>query len=263
MEHRGLPNKFSYRILTVFDFLKTQCHPTVVKLYRSLPLEPWGLTTRGYCSAAQQSLARDEESFPYHAEDGSLLSSSFTQSDFLFIPTKHPEEFAKLASLFLKYRVIHKCAWGTIVDMLRQKQNATVRLTYLCTSWGPKRRGKRPLIERCMRDRVNYGVFHPYKIGYEENAMVVQNQGLNQEFQTQLHDIQVMTYLASLAKTTGAVAAYTEKFRTVSQNRNDLSSSTSLQQSDVVRPYGGGSGRESSSAAISAMGFGMGGGFGE
>jgi hypothetical protein len=86
------------------------------------------------------------------------------------MPLKYADEFANLASLFLKHKIIHECTWGTIIDMIRQNFNATVRLTYLCTSWGPKRRGKKPLIERCMRDRVDYGVFHPYKIGYKENG---------------------------------------------------------------------------------------------
>ena len=166
-------NKFSYRIFpnsTVCAYNKTQCHPTVNDLYKKLPLYHWGMTTKGYCSKAQQSLAQDKEMFPYHEADGSLLFSSFTQSDFIHIPIQYADEFSKLASLFLKHGVIHECAWGTIVDLIRKKLKATVRLTMLCTSWGPKRRGKKGLIERCMRDRVDYGVFHPYKIGYEENG---------------------------------------------------------------------------------------------
>jgi len=168
-----LANQFSYRIFpnaTVCAFNKTLCQPSVKKLYRSLPLYQWGMTTKSYCGVHQQKLAQDEEIFPYHEDDGSLLFSSFTQSDFLHIPIKYADEFAKLASLFLKHEVIHECAWGTIIDMIRKKFNATVRVTMLCTSWGPKRRGKKALIDRCIRDRVDYGVFHPYKIGYTENG---------------------------------------------------------------------------------------------
>jgi hypothetical protein len=168
-----LANKFSYRIYpngTVCAFNKVLCQPSVKELYRELPLYPWGMTTKGYCGVSQQELASDEEIFPYHEDDGSLLFSSFTQSDFLHIPTRYAEEFEKLASLFLKHNVIHECAWGTIVDMIRKKYNATVRLTMLCTSWGPKRRGKKALIERCLRDNVDYGVFHPFKIGFKENG---------------------------------------------------------------------------------------------
>jgi len=168
-----LANKFSYRIYpngTVCSFNKVLCQPSVKDLYRALPLYQWGMTTKGYCGASQQSLARDVEIFPYLEDDGSLLFSSFTQSDFLHIPTSYAEEFEKLASLFLKHNVIHECAWGTIVDMIRKKYNVTVRLTMLCTSWGPKRRGKKALIERCLRDHVDYGVFHPFKIGLKENG---------------------------------------------------------------------------------------------
>ena len=168
-----LVNQFSYRIFpnaTVCAFNKTLCQPSVKKLYRSLPLYQWGMTAKAYCGEHQQKLAQDEEIFPYHEEDGSLLFSSFTQSDFLHMPIKYADEFAKLASIFLKHEVIHECAWGTIIDMIRKKFNATVRVTMLCTSWGPKRRGKKALIDRCIRDRVDYGVFHPYKIGYAENG---------------------------------------------------------------------------------------------
>jgi hypothetical protein len=168
-----LANKFSYRIYpngTVCAFNKVLCQPSVKELYRELPLYPWGMTTKGYCGVSQQELASDEEIFPYHEDDGSLLFSSFTQSDFLHIPTRYAEEFEKLASLFLKHNVIHECAWGTIVDMIRKKYNATVRLTMLCTSWGPKRRGKKALRERCLRDNVDYGVLHPFKIGFKENG---------------------------------------------------------------------------------------------
>lgn len=148
----------------------TQCHCSVKELYRKLPLFPWGMTNKNYCGKAQESLAQDEDIFPYHEADGSLLFSTYTQSDFIHIPTKYADEFAKLATIFLKHGVIHECAWGTIIDMIRQKYEAEVRVTMLCTSWGPKRRGKKALIDRCMRDRVDYGIFHPYKIGYKENG---------------------------------------------------------------------------------------------
>ena len=173
IEDVELANQFSYRIYpnaTVCAFNKTLCQPSVKHLYRALPLYQWGMTRKAVCGENQQTLAQDEEVFPYHEDDGSLLFSSFTQSDFLHMPLKYADEFANLASLFLKHKIIHECTWGTIIDMIRQNFNATVRLTYLCTSWGPKRRGKKPLIERCMRDRVDYGVFHPYKIGYKENG---------------------------------------------------------------------------------------------
>ena len=166
-------NKFSYRIFpngTVCAYNKTQCHPTVNHLYNKLPLTPWGMTKKSYCGGAQQSLAKDKEMVPYYEADGSLLFSSYTQSDFINIPIKYADEFSKLASLFLKHGVIHECAWGTIVDLIRKKLKAKVRVTMLCTSWGGRKRGKKGLIEKCMSDRVDYGFFHPYKLGYKENG---------------------------------------------------------------------------------------------
>ena len=149
---------------------KVQCHPTVKHLYNKLPLIPWDMTKKSYCGGAQQSLAKDKEMVPYYEADGSLLFSSYTQSDFINIPIKYADEFSKLASLFLKHGVIHECAWGTIVDLIRKKLKAKVRVIMLCTNWGGRKRGKKGLIEKCMSDRVDYGFFHPYKLGYVENG---------------------------------------------------------------------------------------------
>jgi hypothetical protein len=128
------------------------------------------MTNKGYCGPNQMKLAQDKAMVTYQEKDGSILFSTFTQSDFLHVPLIYADEFAKLAALFLKHEVIHECAWGTIIDMIRQKYNANVRVTMLCTSWGPKRRGRKALIERCLRDKVSYGVLHPYKIGMKENG---------------------------------------------------------------------------------------------
>lgn len=168
-----ITNKFSYRIYpnaTACSFDNKVCGPDVKSLYRKVPLYPWGMTNKGYCGPNQMKLAQDKAMVTYQEKDGSILFSTFTQSDFLHVPLIYADEFAKLAALFLKHEVIHECAWGTIIDMIRQKYNANVRVTMLCTSWGPKRRGRKALIERCLRDKVSYGVLHPYKIGMKENG---------------------------------------------------------------------------------------------
>ena len=46
--------------------------------------------------------------------------------------------------------------------------NANVMVTMISTSWRPKRRDRKALIGLCLRDTVNYGVLHPYKIGERE-----------------------------------------------------------------------------------------------
>ena len=116
-----------------------------------------------YCSGAQVKMAKDPASAKYRQGDGSLLFPSYSQSDFLFVPTKYSGEFAEAASLHLKHRVFLECAIPKIVDIIRQQTNAEVRVVKLCTAW-TRKRGKPEMIDAKCKPKGKFGIAHPMKI---------------------------------------------------------------------------------------------------
>ena len=79
-------------------------------------------------------MAKDPASAKYRQGDGSLLFPSYSQSDFLFVPTKYSGEFAEAASLHLKHGVFLECVIPKIPDIIHQQTNAEVRVVKLCTA---------------------------------------------------------------------------------------------------------------------------------
>jgi hypothetical protein len=107
----------------------------------------------------------DPESEKYREPDGAILFPPFTQADFLYVPTYLADEYAEISKLVLKYNIWIECGFGTVVDQLRERANATVRIVPLCTSWGGKR-GKVSMLSMCIQNnQKNYGIFHPFKMG--------------------------------------------------------------------------------------------------
>jgi hypothetical protein len=106
----------------------------------------------------------DPESDKYREPDGAILFPSYTQSDFLYVPTNLADEYAEISKLVLKHNIYIECGFGTIVDQLRERANATVRIVPLCTSWN-RRRGEVPMLSSCVHNPKNYGIFHPFKMG--------------------------------------------------------------------------------------------------
>jgi hypothetical protein len=121
---------------------------------------------RDACAPGQRRFAMDPRSEKYREPDGSILVPSYTQADFMYVPTKLADDFAGIAKLLLEHKIYLECNFGIIVDQLQQRSNATVRVVPLCTSWDGKR-GKLPMLQKCIhgKPKKHYGVYHPYKMG--------------------------------------------------------------------------------------------------
>jgi hypothetical protein len=164
----GLASKYAYRIYPNGTFANHNA-TKLVNSQLDLGLVPWGMRDRSFCAPGQRQLAMDPESEKYREPDGAILFPPFTQADFLYVPTNLADEYAEISKLVLKYNIWIECGFGTIVDQLRERTNATVRIVPLCTSWGPQR-GKVPMLSRCIHQRgpkarKHYGIFHPFKMG--------------------------------------------------------------------------------------------------
>ena len=119
-------------------------------------------------------MAKDPKSEPYREDDGSLLFYR-DQADFAYVPTKYTDEFVKAGQLFLDHGVFIECAYPNVVDMVKRKTDAKVRVTDLCTSWRGDR-GKIMAMNKCRDNERNYGFIHPYKIiqrGFKSYSDVV------------------------------------------------------------------------------------------
>jgi len=166
-EDRAMANKVSYRFWpngTMANLDKTYFTTNFPDLYRNMSM-PWGEALRR--SPQQMNLAKDPASAKYRENDGSILFPSYTQADFLFVPTKHSREFIDAAALHLKHSVWLEVAMGKIVDMVRQETNFTIqtRVVGLCTSWGG-RRGKEAMLDVCRGGMKGtpIGTAHPFKL---------------------------------------------------------------------------------------------------
>jgi len=168
-DDRVLATRMSYRLWpngTFADFNKTLFGESIGTLIKGVPnfYNKWGMLHRGICSGGQIRMAKDPDSAKYREEDGSLLFPSYTQADFLLVPTKYSELFAEAARLHLKHGIYLECSLPKIVDMIRQQTtSAGVRVVKLCTSWAG-RRGKPGMSRTVCRPRGEAGIVHPMKI---------------------------------------------------------------------------------------------------
>lgn len=178
---KRVANRSTYRIFPdghLENFSKTASFNSIEEMYHRVPLQQWPTTILSYCGKGQTELAKDPDSAIYREEDGSILFSRFLQSDALFVPTKYADEFARAAELHLKHKIWIECSVNTVVDMVQQRTNATLRYVQLCTNWDPDLRGTKEDITKCLQrkddvDRSNgthritdrYGFIHPYKMG--------------------------------------------------------------------------------------------------
>ena len=168
MKHKKKANKMSYRIYPdghLEDFLKTSTYGTIKELYDGVPLHNWDNTFQKYCGIGQTELAKDPDSAVYREEDGSILFSPFSQADFMFVPTKYADEFARATDLHLKHGIWIECASSTVIDMVRRRADASVRSIRLCTGWSDIRNTVN-MIGSCATDKnLKYGFAHPFKLG--------------------------------------------------------------------------------------------------
>jgi hypothetical protein len=160
---------------TVSSFDNSLSFGSFRDLYSQVPLIPFGIYLQGYCSGAQMKLTQDPESAKFLEQDGSMLFLSYTQADFLLVPTKYADLYAKAAELHSKHNVFLECAMSKIVDMVRQQadEKVNIRLVKLCTSF-IGHRGKASMIPWCKtrnNQEQSFGVVHPIKMnsyGYKD-----------------------------------------------------------------------------------------------
>ena len=166
----------SYRIFAdghTETFDKFRSFGSLDEMYSKYLNTDWKHTPRGHCGGGQTELARDPASTIFREEDGSILFSAHVQADFMFVPTKYAEQFARAAELHLKHRIWIECAFGTVVDMVRQQTDASVRLVNMCTDWTDKR-GTDEIIGKCVENKAPMAFIHPVKIsnGYKHFSEV-------------------------------------------------------------------------------------------
>ncbi|CAJ1970342.1 unnamed protein product [Cylindrotheca closterium] len=164
---REVARKSSHRVFpngTITDADKTIFVSSSKELMEKVPdlHGNWNEWLHSYCAPGQQQMAMDPEFAKYLEPDGSAWFPLHTQSDFLMVPTKYAGEFAQAANLHLKHNIWIECAHAKIVDILREKSKAPVRLVRLCTGFGASR-GSWKSLETCKSENV--AVFHPFKIG--------------------------------------------------------------------------------------------------
>lgn len=151
-------------------------------LYNNVLVKNWGMYLKAYCSGAQMMLTKDPESAKFLEKDGSMVFPSYSQADFLLVPTKYADFYTEAAKLHSKNNVFLECAMPKIVDMIRQQattttdEKVTVRVVKLCTTFHGKR-GKPSMIQWCQSRRngkdntkQTFGILHPIKlntIGYK------------------------------------------------------------------------------------------------
>lgn len=168
-------NEVSYRIYPngTFSDLNKTVFGDINTLWDKVPnfVGGWDMVKKSYCAGSAVSgignmaMAKDIDSAKYREEDGSIIFPSYTQADFLFVPTKYSDEFAEAARLHLKHEVWLECALPQIVDMIRQQTNALpVHVVKLCTTFHPVR-GKEFMASRKCRNKGSIGVVHPLKLG--------------------------------------------------------------------------------------------------
>jgi hypothetical protein len=153
---------------TVSSFDNSLSFGSFRDLYSKVPLTQWGMYLQTYCTGAQMELTKDPESARFLEQDGSMLFLSYTQADFLFVPTKYADLYAKAAELHSKNNVFLECAMSKIVDMVRQQanENVNVRLVKLCTNFRAHR-GKPSMIPWCKthnNQEQTFGIVHPIKM---------------------------------------------------------------------------------------------------
>jgi hypothetical protein len=172
IQDKKLLSEFAYRIYpngTVCDEERTLCYKGVHKLWREKPLDHgWTVTGKDHCGGGQKRLAKNPASAKFREEDdNSILFGSYTQSDFLFVPTNLANALSEAALLHLDAKVYLECAMGTIVDWLRQHAHATVRITPLCQLWSPEKRGRPEIVHICRNESsVKHALYHPIEIGF-------------------------------------------------------------------------------------------------
>jgi len=171
-DDREIANIYAYRLFpngTFADFNKTIFGSSHDALVDGVPNFYARWKTLGECSRSQIPMVKDPMSARYREYDGSILFPSYTQADFLFVPTKYAEEFAQAARLHLKYEVHLECSLAKIVDMIRQQTGAGVRQVNLCTTWGGKR-GQPTMLQVCRKQKRKnpkigvITVVHPIKL---------------------------------------------------------------------------------------------------
>ena len=173
-------SKFSYRAFAdghFEDFNKTKNYTEWQDLKESGDLYNWAnYYNDRHVLEFQSKLAMDPASDPYREADGSILYPPFTQSDFLFVPTRYTDIFEKAATLHAKHDIFLEVAVNKIVDIVVQETNATTRNVDLCTDWW-RRRGKDLFMDLCYNrtkdGNFKYGFIHPFKLhfhGYEHWA---------------------------------------------------------------------------------------------
>ena len=69
----------------------------------------------------------------------------------------------------LKHGVFIECAYGTIIDMVRRKTGADVRITRVCTTFNRDLRGTLEFNQMCLDSPRIQGLVHPFKVsqGYD------------------------------------------------------------------------------------------------
>jgi hypothetical protein len=114
-----------------------------------------------YCIPQISAIASDPRSKKFHRdEDGGLDIPWMGQSDFMFVPMRHAQDFIDAADLAFNHGVFLELAVPWISGTMRTAEKKELSL---CTSWDGIR-GSRDMIKSCRPDGEPKEVLHPFKI---------------------------------------------------------------------------------------------------
>ena len=169
-----------------FWYRKRMCIPALSQLAKSTEMDPYRESSQAQVQRSSRGTTSHDEGTTYkdfyydsRSYRDPLLMSPYVQGDFLFVPTSIAQEFYDIAKVFVKYSVFLECAWGTIVDLVRQRTAMQVRRMPLCTTWEKERgiRGTPEMIELCHKEQQKtnkqpFGIYHPIKMGKDPQRFI-------------------------------------------------------------------------------------------
>ncbi len=173
----------------IYDIPGHNSTPTLNQDLFLQSLPPWHWNRRCVEHQRKMLLRRNSDVQTFAATTTDQGSQYFFagrgQMDFLLVPTMYKDLFARIARLFIDDGVFLECAFPTIILWLLQEEhrqkNGSAKnffappvlleqettFTPVCTSWNKGNdttRGTVEMIEKCLEEPVEYGMYHPVKL---------------------------------------------------------------------------------------------------
>ena len=128
----------------------------------------WWVHWKG-CIATFLKMFNDSRLKPFKhksVHQDSFINMKQGQSDMLYayLPREQKLAFLNLLELFSEYKLFLECAIPTAVLLMQEKFDIALKSIPLCTFWNGLRGKPKEMIEKCGKDIVIHGAYHPIKI---------------------------------------------------------------------------------------------------